>query len=203
MSANKIQAELRSDFGKGAARQARRAGKVPAVIYGHGAEPMHVLLPAHETSLAVRQTNALLDIALDGESHLALVKEVQRDIMRQSVNHVDLLTVRRGERVEVEVNVHVEGEAVPNAVVNLELNTLLVEADATQLPDSITFNVEGREMGEHVAASEITLPEGVTLITDPETIVITVSEPQAMDLGEDAEGAESASEGEESSSDSE
>ncbi len=201
MSDNKIQAELRTDFGKGAARQARRDGKVPAVIYGHGAEPMHILLPAHETTLAVRHTNALLHITFDGGTHLALVKEVQRDIMKQSVNHVDLLTVRRGERVEVEVNVHIEGEAVPNAVVNLELNTLLVEADATELPESITFNVEGRDMGEHVAASEITLPEGVTLITDPETIVITVSEPQAMDLGEESEGDEASSE--DSSSDSE
>ncbi|GAA1351569.1 50S ribosomal protein L25/general stress protein Ctc [Falsarthrobacter nasiphocae] len=199
MATTLIQGQLRTEFGKGAARQARRDGKVPAVIYGHGAEPIHVLLPQHEIELAVRTANALLDVKVDSESHLALVKDVQRDIIRQSVDHLDLLTVRRGEKVEVEVNVQVEGEATPGAVVNLETATILVEAEATHLPDSITFSVEGREIGEHVYVSDLDVPSGVTLLTDAETVVITISEPPVIDLGEEDEAAEDeAAEGEES-----
>lgn len=191
MSATQIQGELRSEFGKGAARQARREGKVPAVIYGHGEAPVHVLLPEHATALAVRTPNALLEILIDGESHLALAKDIQRDIFRQTLDHLDLLTVRRGEKVEVDVPVSVEGEAAPTAVVNVESATVLVEAEATHLPEGIVVNVEGREIGEHVYASDLELPNGASLLADPELVVVTISEPPVVDLGEDEAAEES------------
>lgn len=197
MATTNITGEKRTEFGKGASRAARRAGKIPAVIYGHGAEPIHVLLPEHETTLAVRHANALLDVKVDGEDHLALVKDVQRDIMRQSVDHIDLLTVRRGEKVEVEISVTVEGEAEPNSVVNLETATVLVEAEATHVPESFTFSVEGREIGEHAYVSDLEVPKNVTVLTDPETVLVTISEPPVVDLGEEDEETAEGEEGEE------
>ncbi|NJC21775.1 large subunit ribosomal protein L25 [Arthrobacter pigmenti] len=186
MSEQKLPAELRTDFGKGAARQARRANKIPAVIYGHGADPIHVLLPAKATTLAVRHSNALLSIDVDGESHLALAKDVQRNPIKQIVEHIDLLTVRSGEKVTVEVNIHVEGEPKPGVVTNLEQTTVTVEADATHLPDSLTVNLDGHGVGDHVYASDIRLPKGTTLLTDGETLIINVSSPVVEDLGETA-----------------
>ncbi|MGY5318290.1 50S ribosomal protein L25/general stress protein Ctc [Neomicrococcus lactis] len=185
---NKLNGELRDDFGKGAARQARRAGKIPAVIYGHGAEPIHVLLPAQQTTLAVRTANALLTIVVDGEEHMALVKDVQRHALKMTVDHLDLLTVRRGEKVNVEVNIHVEGEVAAGAVFNLEHPQVSVEAEAVNLPENVVINVEGREAGENVLASDIQLPAGTTLLIDPETVIATVSIPVEVDLGEAAEG---------------
>lgn len=195
---SKLNAELREDFGKGAARQARRAHKIPAVIYGHGAEPVHVLLPAQETTLAVRTANALLTIVIDGEEHMALVKDIQRHALKRTVDHLDLLTVRRGEKVTVDVNVHVEGEVAPGAVFNLEHAQVSVEAEALHLPENVVINIEGREAGENVLASDIQLPQGVTLLTDAETVIATVSVPVEADLGEEAaegeEGAEAPAE---------
>ncbi|GAB2904048.1 50S ribosomal protein L25/general stress protein Ctc [Neomicrococcus lactis] len=185
---NKLNGELRDDFGKGAARQARRAGKIPAVIYGHGAEPIHVLLPAQQTTLAVRTANALLTIEVDGEEHMALVKDVQRHALKMTVDHLDLLTVRRGEKVNVDVNIHVEGEVAAGAVFNLEHPQVSVEAEAVNLPENVVINVEGREAGENVLASDIQLPAGTTLLIDPETVIATVSIPVEVDLGEAAEG---------------
>ncbi|WP_271394831.1 50S ribosomal protein L25/general stress protein Ctc [Neomicrococcus lactis] len=185
---NKLNGELRDDFGKGAARQARRAGKIPAVIYGHGAEPIHVLLPAQQTTLAVRTANALLTIVVDGEEHMALVKDVQRHALKMTVDHLDLLTVRRGEKVNVDVNIHVEGEVAAGAVFNLEHPQVSVEAEAVNLPENVVINVEGREAGENVLASDIQLPAGTTLLIDPETVIATVSIPVEVDLGEAAEG---------------
>lgn len=185
---NKLNGELRDDFGKGAARQARRAGKIPAVIYGHGAEPIHVLLPAQQTTLAVRTANALLTIVVDGEEHMALVKDVQRHALKMTVDHLDLLTVRRGEKVNVDVNIHVEGEVAAGAVFNLEHPQVSVEAEAVNLPENVVINVEGREAGENVLASDIQLPAGTTLLIDPETVIATVSVPVEADLGEAAEG---------------
>lgn len=193
MSEQKLAAEVRTEFGKGAARQARRNNQIPAVIYGHGADPVHVLLPAKATTLAVRTANALLALDIDGEEHLALAKDVQRDPVKQIVEHVDLLTVRRGEKVTVDINIHVEGEVAPGAVMNLEAPAVSVEAEATHLPESLTVNVEGREVGEHVHASDIELPKGVTLLIDPETLIVNIAAPAVQDLGEETtESAEEA-----------
>ena len=174
----KLQAQIRDDFGKGAARQARRAGKIPAVIYGHGAEPVHVLLPARETTLAVRTANAILTLDVDGAEHLALVKDLQRHPLRQTVDHVDLLTVQRGEKVQVEVSVHVEGEVFSGLQLNLDVLHVNVLADALNLPESAVLKAEGLKEG-HVAAKDLVLPEGVELEIDPETVIATVAAPAA------------------------
>ena len=188
MSEQKLAATIRTEFGKGAARKARVAGMIPAVIYGHGADVMHILLPAKATTLAVRTPNALLDIDVDGEAHLALAKDIQRDPIKQIIEHIDLLTVRKGEKVEVEVNVHVEGELAPgSSVYNQEANTVLVSADATNLPETIVVSIEGRKAGEHIYASDLVLPSGVELLLDPETMVINISESAVQDLGADEE----------------
>ena len=184
MSEQKLAATVRTEFGKGAARKARVAGQIPAVIYGHGAEVLPILLPAKATTLAVRTANALLEIDVDGESHLALAKDIQRDPIKQIIEHIDLLTVRKGEKVEVEVNVHVEGELAPgSSVFNQEANTVLVSADATNLPETIVVSIEGREAGQHIFASDLELPAGVELLLDPETMIIHISESVVQDLG--------------------
>lgn len=172
----KLAAEKRTEFGKGYARRIRAAHKIPAVIYGHGAEPIHVALPGHETMIAVRVPNALLTLDIAGEEHLALVKDVQRNAVRQTIEHIDLLTVRRGEKVAVDVPVHVTGEVAAGFVANQEAVTVSVEAEATHLPTAFEVSVEGREAGQHVHAADITLPQGVALLTDPETLVVNVSE---------------------------
>jgi len=186
MSEQKLAAEVRTEFGKGAARRARRNEQIPAVIYGHGADPIHVLLPKRATTLALRAANALLTLDVEGEEHLALAKDIQRDPVLQIVEHVDLLTVQRGEKVAVDVNIHVEGEVAAGTVFNLEHPTVSVEADATNLPEALTINVEGREAGAHVHASEIVLPQGVSLLIEADAVIATVS----------AEAAEAPAEGE-------
>ncbi len=196
MAEQKLVGELRTEFGKGPARQARRAEKIPAVIYGHGADPLHVLLPSKSTTLAVRTANALLSIDIDGEEHLALAKDVQRDPVRQIVEHIDLLTVQRGEKVQVEVAVHIEGEVKPGAVMNLEVPTVLVEAEATHLPNHLVVTVTGHDVGDHVHASDVILPANVEMITDAETLIVNVSSPVVEDLGtSEAEGEEENAEG--------
>ena len=204
-----IPATLRTEFGKGYSRRVRANDQIPAVIYGHGAEPLHVILPGHEMMLASRNANAVLEINVDGEGHLAMIKDVQRHPVRPEILHIDLLTVRRGERVEVEIPVTVEGEVAATAVHNVEENVLLVEADALKVPENVVVDIEGREAGEHVYAADVTLPSGVTLVSDPEVLVINVSEPVEQDLGEepeteeteDAEGETSEESAEESSDD--
>lgn len=194
----KISAEPRDDFGKGYARRLRAAGKIPAVIYGHGAEPVHVALPGHETMLAARNANAILSVDVDGEQHLTLIKDIQRHPIRPEIFHIDLLTVRRGERVEVEVPVTVEGEVAPGNI-SAQLETVvLLDVDALDVPEEILTSVEGREDGEHVTAADLLLPEGVTLVTDPEQIVVNVSAEIEQDLGEEPETEET--EGEEGES---
>ncbi|RKQ34167.1 50S ribosomal protein L25/general stress protein Ctc [Kocuria tytonis] len=188
-----IPATLRTEFGKGYSRRVRANDQIPAVIYGHGAEPLHVILPGHDMMLASRNPNAVLEINVDGEGHLAMIKEVQRHAVRPEILHIDLLTVRRGERVEVEIPVTVEGEVAPTAIHNVEENVLVVEADALKVPEHVVIDIEGLEVGEHVYAKDVTLPSGVTLVSDPELLVINVSEPVEQDLGE-----EPATEGEES-----
>ncbi|MFF1827939.1 50S ribosomal protein L25/general stress protein Ctc [Paenarthrobacter sp. NPDC058040] len=190
MSEQKLAAELRTEFGKGYARRARVAGRIPAVIYGHGAEPVHVTLPARETTLAVRVANALLNLDINGEAHLAIVKDIQRNAIKQTIEHMDLLTVRQGEKVTVDVPVHVTGEVAPGAVANQEATTLSVEAEATHLPTALEVDIEGREAGAHVHASDVVLPKGVTLLVEADTLVVNISEAVSAEAEEAAEGEE-------------
>jgi len=192
MSEQKLAAELRTEFGKGYARRARMANLIPAVIYGHGAEPIHVTLPAKATTLAVRTANALLSLDINGEGHLALVKDIQRDPVKQIIEHIDLLTVRQGEKVTVDVPVHVEGETAPGTVHNLELTVVSLEAEATHLPESVVVSIEGRGAGEHIHGSDLVLPKGTVLLTDAEALVINISE--AVEIAEETE-TEAAAEG--------
>ena len=176
MAEVKIQAESRSEFGKGAARRIRRADKVPAVLYGHGSDPVHITLPGHDTMLALKTANALLYIEIEGGgSHLALPKQVQRDPLKGHIEHVDLVIVKRGEKVQVEIALHVEGEPVGGALVVTEHSTITIEAEATHIPEGITVSVEGLEVGAQIHAGDLTLPQGATLVLDPETLVVNVS----------------------------
>jgi large subunit ribosomal protein L25 len=194
MSEQKLAAEVRTEFGKGFARRARMAGQIPAVIYGHGAEPIHVTLPAKATTLAVRTANALLSLDVNGEGHLALVKDVQRDPIKQIIEHIDLLTVRQGEKVTVDVPVHVNGETAPGTVHNLELTVISLEAEATHLPEAVEVDIEGRAAGEHIHASDLALPKGAVLLTDAEALVVNISEAAAAAAEEGEEEAAAAEE---------
>ena len=193
MSEVKLVATARTEFGKGAARRLRRAHQIPAVLYGHGTEPVHVALPGHETMLAVKQANALFEIELDGTATLALAKDVQRDPVKNVIEHVDLLIVRRGEKVSVEVPVTVVGESAAGTIHIVETQALALEAEATHLPEHVEVSIEGLESGTSLTAGELTLPQGSTLVTDAETIVVTVTVPtvSAEDLAAD-EAAEAA-----------
>jgi len=170
-----LHAQSRTTFGKGAARKIRRANLIPAVMYGHGAAPVHITLPGHDTMLALKHANALLTIVLDGKEQLALAKDVQRDPIKPVIEHVDLVVVRRGEKVTVDVPVHIEGEAAADTVVQLESQTLQVEAEATHIPELVTVSVEGLAAGTQVSAGDISLPAGASLVTDPETLVVNVT----------------------------
>ena len=194
MSEQKLAAEVRTEFGKGYARRARMANLIPAVIYGHGADPIHITLPSKATTLAVRTANALLSLDINGEGHLALVKDVQRDPIKQIIEHIDLLTVRQGEKVTVDVPVHVSGETAPGTVHNLELTVVSLEAEATHLPESVEVNIEGRAAGEHIHASDLVLPKGSVLLTDAEALVVNISEAIEIAEEEAGEGTEAASE---------
>ena len=192
MSETKLVAIARTDFGKGAARRTRRAGLIPAVLYGHGTDPVHVSLPGHQTYLALKHSNALFDIELDGSSQLALAKDVQRDPMRaEAIEHLDLLIVRRGEKVSVDVPVHVVGESAPGTIHVVETQAITIEADATHIPETIEVSVEGLTAGAQVTAGELVLPADASLGLAPETVVVTVSEPRgsAEDEAADAEVA--------------
>lgn len=192
MAEQKLAAEIRTEFGKGAARRARRADLIPAVIYGHGAEPIHITLPERPTTRAARNSNALLTLDIHGEEHLALIKDIQRDPLLQIIEHLDLLTVRRGEKVVVDVPVILHGEVAPGAVSNQEEVTVSIEAEATHIPEHIVFSIEGRKVGAHVHASDLELPKGSTLLTDPEMLIVNISEPTVQDLGAEAEEAPAA-----------
>jgi large subunit ribosomal protein L25 len=167
----------REEFGKGAARRFRREGKVPAVLYGHGMEPVHLLLDSHPTMLALRTPNALLRLTNpeSGKSELSLAKDVQINPVTRVIEHLDLLLVKRGEKVEVDVPVVVEGEAAPGTLVSVDNQSLLISADATKLPESIEVSIEGREVGEHVYAADVTMPEGTELVSDGELLVVNIS----------------------------
>ena len=176
---NKLVAEVCDQFGKGAARKIRAAGKIPAVIYGHGTEPQHVTLPGHEVSLILRKANAVLDLDIAGTSQLALVKDVQKDPVRQLIEHVDLIVVKKGEKVQVDVPVHVEGESAPGTIHVVDHNTLTVETEATHIPESFTVSIEGLEEGTQILAGQVELPKGTTLVTDAEALVVNVTVPAA------------------------
>jgi len=191
MSEQKLAAEVRTEFGKGYARRARMNNQIPAVIYGHGAEPIHITLPAKATTLAVRTANALLSLDINGEGHLALVKDVQRDPIKQIIEHIDLLTVRQGEKVTVDIPVHVVGEVAPGNAYNQELTVISLEAEATHLPTAVEVDIEGRTAGQHIHASDLVLPKGAVLLADADALVVNISE--ATESAE--EGAEGSAEG--------
>ncbi|MCJ1706973.1 50S ribosomal protein L25/general stress protein Ctc [Microbacterium sp. VKM Ac-2923] len=174
---NKVVVELRENFGKGFARRLRAAGKIPAVIYGHGTEPQHVALPGHQVALLIRRANALLDLDIAGKGQLVLVKDVQKDPVRQIIEHIDLIVVRKGEKVQVDVPVTVIGEPFPGTIANLENTTVSLEVEATHIPQNVEVSVEGAEDGTQITAADLTLPAGATLVTDPETLIIGVSVP--------------------------
>jgi large subunit ribosomal protein L25 len=181
----KLTAESRTEFGKGAARRLRRAHKIPAVLYGHGTDPVHVALPGHATMLALKHSNTLLTLELgNGTTELALPKDVQRNPVRGVIEHVDLVLVRRGERVTVEVPVHVTGEPAGDGLTTLELTTLSLEAEATAIPQAVEISVEGAEEGTQIHAGQISLPAGATLITDPEALVVVIATAGAADTGD-------------------
>ncbi|MET7702535.1 MULTISPECIES: 50S ribosomal protein L25/general stress protein Ctc [unclassified Streptomyces] len=193
MSEVKLAAETRTEFGKGAARRIRRESKVPAVVYGHGTEPVHITLPGHELQLALRTPNVLLSLDIEGKSELAIPKAVQRDAIKGFLEHVDLILVKRGEKVNVEVYVHTEGELAPGAyLLEHVLSTLNVEAEATHIPESVTVSIAGLEAGAAILAKDIPLPEGTTLATDEDAVVLQVLAAQAEEAPADAEseGAE-------------
>jgi len=179
----KIVAESRTAFGKGAARRIRRDAKVPAVLYGHGLDPLHVSLPGHELMLALKNSNALLSVELDGSSQLALPKQVQRDPIRGYIEHADLLLVRRGEKVTVNVPVVLSGEAESGALVVTETTEIALEAEATHIPEAVEISIEGLEIGTQILASDLQLPEGSTLQIDPDHLIVNVTAaPTAADV---------------------
>ncbi|WP_251450450.1 50S ribosomal protein L25/general stress protein Ctc [Microbacterium sp. Marseille-Q6648] len=182
----KVQAEVRSNFGKGFARRLRAAGKIPAVIYGHGTDPVHVALPGHQTALLIRRANAVLELDIEGASHLALVKDVQKDPVHQIIEHIDLLVVKKGEKIQVDVPVVVHGESFAGTIVNLDAQTILLEVEAMHIPEHVEVDVEGLEEGTHITAGELTLPKGASLAADPETLIVAISVPAAEELPEDA-----------------
>ncbi|HCT74992.1 MAG TPA: 50S ribosomal protein L25 [Micromonosporaceae bacterium] len=197
----KISAEPRNEFGKGFARRTRRAGLVPAVIYGHGEEPRHISLPAKEFAAAIRHggLNTVFDITVsDGHKTLALPKAIQRDPLKDTYRHVDLIIVKLGEMVTVDVMVHVIGEAVKGTLVMMEHDRISINAEALHLPEHVEASVEGLDQGAHVTAGDIKLPKGTTLVTDPETVVVVVSHaPSAEELEGPTEEAAELPEGEE------
>lgn len=177
MAEVRITAEPRTEFGKGGARRTRRAGKVPAVLYGHGTDPQHIALPARDFAHALKTgggANVLLRLDLDGGTELALPKGIQRDPLRGTVEHVDLIIVRRGEKVVVEIPILLTGEAVREGMVDQQLTTLSIEAEATHIPQGLEIDIDGMQVGDAVHAGEVKLPEGSTLQTDAEAIVVHV-----------------------------
>jgi large subunit ribosomal protein L25 len=196
-----MSATARNDLGKGAARRDRRAGLVPAVLYGHGTEPRHLSLPGHDVLLALRTANVLIRLdGLKGGSEMALPKAVQRDPIKGTIQHVDLILVRRGEKVTVDIPVTVTGEVAPDGLLDQQLVQISVEAEATAIPPGVEIDVEGMEIGAHVTAGELNLPSGVTLAVEPDVLVLhVIAAPTAAqleaELGEVPVEAEAGAEG--------
>lgn len=214
---NQLTVTVRTETGKGASRRARRDGKIPAVLYGHGSDPQHLELPAHDFAAVLRHSgaNAVLTLDIAGKEQLALTKSLEIHPIRRSITHADLLVVRRGEKVTVEVNVVVEGEAGPDTLVTQDTNAIQIEAEALSIPEQLTVSIGGAEAGTQFTAGQIPLPNGVSLISDPELLVVNVvPAPTAEDLeeegvgeegeaAEEGEGSEEAGEGEAAESESE
>lgn len=195
MSELRMSAARRTEFGKGGARRTRRAGNIPAVLYGHHADPQHLALPAREFTLAVKRggANVLLTLDIEGTEALAIPKAIQRHALRGTFDHVDLLAVRRGEKITVDVALVLEGDIAPLGLLQQEQTSLSVETEATHIPTEIVINIEGLQVGAQITAADVELPSGTTLIGDPEQIVLLVSEaPTEAQL--DAEMEEAAAE---------
>ncbi|MGK5448468.1 50S ribosomal protein L25/general stress protein Ctc [Streptomyces radiopugnans] len=187
----KISAEIRKEFGKGASRRLRREDKVPGVIYGHGTEPVHVALPGYDLMMALKTSNVLITLDVEGRQELVIPKAVQREAIRGFLVHIDLLVVKRGEQVTVEIPVHTEGELAPGAnLLEHVLNTLPVEAEATHIPEAVTVSIEGLTAGDSVLAKDIPLPKGSSLAVEEDTVVLNVlaAQAEAPAAGEAAEG---------------
>jgi len=191
---NKVVAELREQFGKGFARRLRAAGKIPAVIYGHGTDPVHVALPGHQVSLLIRRANALLELDIDGRTEHVLVKDVQKDPVLQIIEHIDLIVVKKGEKVHADIPVHVTGESAPGTIAMLEGNSVSLEVEAMHVPQYIEVSVEGLTEGSHITAADLALPKGATLVADPETLIVSVTVPAAPSTGEDDAASDEAAE---------
>ena len=198
---NHVAVETRTSFGKGAARRLRAAGKIPAVVYGHGTDPLHVALPAHETTLIARRANALIELKMTDGEQLVLIKDVQRDPVRQIIEHLDLVIVRKGEKVTVDIAVHVEGEPVSGTMVQMDHSSVTVEAEATHIPEYVSVNVDGLEEGSQIHAGELALPDGSTLVTDPEALILSIQLPPKVVEPEPDTVAEGEAEGEGSEGD--
>ncbi|HYF71845.1 MAG TPA: 50S ribosomal protein L25/general stress protein Ctc [Nocardioides sp.] len=179
----KIKAETRTEFGKGAARRIRREHKVPAVVYGHGNDPIHVTLPGHETMMALKHggANALLELEIEGKTQLALTKQVQIDPIKRHLEHVDFVAVIKGEKVTVDVPVQLLGEAARETLVVTENATVQLEAEATHIPEHIEIDIEGAEAGTQILAGDLKLPSGSTLLLDPETLIVNVTAQQSAE----------------------
>lgn len=189
---NHLLTEVRDTFGKGVARKIRAQNKIPAVIYGHGTKPQHVTLPGHETALILRKSNQVLELDIQGKIQLALVKDVQKDPVRQIIEHIDLIVVRKGEKVIVDIPIHVEGEAAPGTSVNQDSNTVSLEVEATHIPENVIVSVEGLREGVQILAKDLTLPTGATLVTDEETLIVGITGEVEQDLGDEQETDEAA-----------
>lgn len=193
----RIDAAKREDFGKGAARRARREGTIPGVLYGHGIDPVHLNLHAHQLTMALRHgLNSLLTIQVDGKDELALAKDVQVHPLRRAIQHVDLLLVKKGEKVTVDVSVELVGEVVPGGQVNQDLTNVSIEAEATNIPETLEVSIDGLEIGGQILAGDITLPSGSTLLTDAESLIVGISEVVEADVETDAVSEDEAAEGE-------
>jgi len=189
----RITAESRTEFGKGAARRVRRADKVPGVVYGHGTDPLHVTLPGHDLMKALKTANVLLDLEVDGGNLLVLPKSVQRNPIKGTLTHVDLVIVRRGEKVTVDVGIHVSGEVSPGGMLDQQMVTISIEAEATSIPTRFEVSIEDMPIGGAIHAKDVELPSGTELVTDPEALVLHVlTAPTAEQI--DAELAEAEAE---------
>lgn len=190
----KVVAEVRDSFGKGFARRLRAAGKIPAVIYGHGTDPVHVALPGHQIALLIRRANVVLELDVAGKQQLTLVKDVQKDPVHQIIEHIDLLVVKKGEKVQVDIPVVVTGESAPGTIVNLDNTTVSLEVEATNIPQSVEVDVEGLEDGTHITAADLKLPAGAALVTDAETLIVAISIPDTSEVDEIEAADEAAAE---------
>ncbi|MFC5338736.1 50S ribosomal protein L25/general stress protein Ctc [Leucobacter denitrificans] len=191
---NKLQAVVRENFGKGAARKLRAVGQTPAVIYGHGTDPKHIAVETHPLSLIIRHANALIELDLDGKKELVLVKDVQKDPVRQIIEHVDLIIIKKGETVEVEVPIVIVGEPFSGTNALQELNTLRLSVPATNIPEHIEVSVEGLEAGTHILAGDLKLASDETLLDTPDHLVVQVVLPRGADEAEEGEEAAEAAE---------